>query len=722
MATRTAISSQDVSKTTPRSSTPVSESAETASLTSVTKKVSLAKRISRLFIGGSKNNKASSTAATSTGTGKKDQTSKPPTENIDNGEQDLLPPNGVFHLRSQSSPETHRTGVSNNNSNESLGTIHEFPIRNSMIQDARNRKTRDSGFEEMDTQGHRRYSSSTTLPPTPTSATPTRSSFLLNPRQRMSALLNEEEALLYMEQQQHRGQASDSIGRSTPAPGGALGEHSRPRRTTLGDGSVRDVSQHFVSAQGRRGSAPVITETLVSRIDREKSTVCFQTPALRRGSHSRDPNMDPALSNLAQQHRRDFQVNTRLGGVGVPTPPPSAPLIQLPHQQQLSQPMTDSQMQAGRERDVRASAPRRGSSSSLQLGISQHYPSGTATPGVGPKEPNRRYSSFIPPQIHPYPAGSKSALTGSHGNLLQTTTPAPGRSTPQPSQPSQPSQPVQQPSPQLAPQGTQFGSQGRNRSSPKRQSSAGYFTTPQQQQQQSSAGNISPFPSPVLGSSGTFANAQELPVALQHQQYQQQQVQLHIQQQQLQQLQQQQQLQPQQQVYQTVASPIALLQNHVGTQHLQQQQQQLEQLQQMRVQQQQLLIQQQQQLQQQLEQARTAVASPLTVAPFVQQHQQQALVNNMPLHFALPAAPVLTTAMGVGMGMNMNPSGMGMVSLVPSMGAPQLVMTPQLGPQLMTYSATPLYYQQAGGIAAAAAMAPVAPAAGGRAVVGIETA
>ncbi|KAG0363923.1 hypothetical protein BGX24_004818, partial [Mortierella sp. AD032] len=136
------------------------------------------------------------------------------------------------------------------------------------------------------------------------------------------------------------------------------------------------------------------------------------------------------------------------------------------------------------------------------------------------------------------------------------------------------------------------------------------------------------------------------------------------------------------------------------------------------------------QLQQQLEQARTSIstaaaaaASPATSAVdtatlgAISQQQQQlqqsqlSMVNQgVPLHFALPAAPVLTTAMGMGMGMNMN---MGMSSLLgmgvglqqPGTMMSQLVMTPPLTPQLIGYT-TPMYsYQQI--------PAGVVPAAGG---------
>ncbi|KAF8939390.1 hypothetical protein BGZ47_008169 [Haplosporangium gracile] len=86
------------------------------------------------------------------------------------------------------------------------------------------------------------------------------------------------------------------------------------------------------------------------------------------------------------------------------------------------------------------------------------------------------------------------------------------------------------------------------------------------------------------------------------------------------------------------------------------------------------------------------------------------MVNQgVPLHFALPAAPVLTKAMGLGMGMNMNPlSVMGMgVGLQQPTIFPQLVMTPPLTPQLDGYM-TPMYsYQQVPTSAIPAGHAPV---------------
>lgn len=131
--------------------------------------------------------------------------------------------------------------------------------------------------------------------------------------------------------------------------------------------------------------------------------------------------------------------------------------------------------------------------------------------------------------------------------------------------------------------------------------------------------------------------------------------------------------------------------------------------------------------------------APMAATSFDQQPQplqQPTMVNGVPLHFAVPAAPVLTTAMGVGMGMNMNPSSMGMNMMglgmgVPPMGTlgsvstpavvPQLVMAPQLTQQLMAYSTAPLYtYQQTGGIIGA--VAPVATVTGGRGTARAEAA
>ncbi|KAI8600163.1 hypothetical protein EDD21DRAFT_377879 [Dissophora ornata] len=703
-----AISKRDMSQTATISSV-AGSSTDTASLNSATKKLSFAKRVSRLFSGGSKSSKKSTSLDSSSATTPATSDASGPSIEIisDPGRQELQPPSGPSHQRSPSSPDA-RKYVSYNYSGDTLAAgVSGYQKRNSLIVESHNRKTRDSGFEDMEGQGHRRYSSATQLS-IPTSVARQRSSSSAARGDTLYIDQQHHNQFLHPAAAQHRTQSSPSL--LAPRPNTAVEEQLRPRRITLADVSVRDPPPHTSTYPARRSSTPVITETLVSRIDREKSTVCFQAPAPRRDSYSRDPNLDPALSNLVQQHRRDYQVNTRLGGSGAVAQQPlnnmtihSSPLL------------IDTQLANARDRDIRASTPRRDSSSSQTSNSPHFYPVNTGlatpgTPGLHPMEVNtRRYSgSYNQQQPHPYPSGHKPTFSGSHGNLpYVAATSASARQTQQ-----------QQPSPLLTPHGIPHNNQGRHRTSPKRQSSASYFAPSQQQQQAyaQSVVNISPFPSPVLGATATsMGYGHELSVAMQHQQHQQQQIQLQIQQQQLQHLQQQQQQQQLEQYYQVV-SPLALLQTQQ-----QQQQQQLEQLQQIRVHQQNVLL--QQQLQHQLEQTRAAVvaSTAATAKDAVPQQQQSAIINTLPMHFSLPAAPVLTTAMGMGMGMGMNPASVNMnmmgMGISPQAMVPQLMMTPQLAQQLapqLMYSTAPIYaYQQQQAASVAAAMTPVVPAAGG---------
>ncbi|KAF9109872.1 hypothetical protein BGX27_007102 [Mortierella sp. AM989] len=700
----------------------------------------MTKRISHLF-GGSKGSKKSSPASTVAATSKASDTtlnsedqSHLITPNMsrasiatisDTGKHGLQPSSGALHQRSWSSPDARKISSSTNSSSDALNMSGSAsPARSSIILETRDRKTRDSGFEDVNRQGHRRYSSMT---PGAGVNHPPLLQFNQTPRSPSSLAGGD---TLYIDQQQYQNQQpkqsqtqftqlrasispsqfqSGNAGRATPQPLTPMDEQLRSRRSTLADPSMYELPSHVTNTASRRSSAPVMTETLVSRIDREKSTVCFQSPSKQdsRDSYSREANLDPALSSLVQQHRRDYQINTRLGG---------------------------------------GTTPRRDFNSS-QVGNSPHHHSvntglpSPATPGMHPLEPSsKRASGYYnqPPLVHS--AGQRVSYSGSNGALLNAAANFSARQ--------QQEQQEQQLSTQIAPQSSSHGGHGKPQ--PKRQSSAGYFNIPQQHQQQQvfmqTATSHTPSPSHVPGATASnFEYGHELSIAMQYQQHQQQQVQLQIQQYQLQQLQQQ-----QQQFYQAI-SPLTLLQ-HPDAQQLQlqqqiaqhqQSQQQLEQLQQIRIQQQQLIMQQQQQLQQQLEQARAVVAAsstlptPTETDPTVtaivksspQQQQQQSVMGNLPAHFALPAAPVLTTAMGIGMGMGVNPSSMNMNLMsmgINSYGQPtspmmaQVMssqMTPQLTSQFMGYSTTPLYpYQQqqqlAGGIGGVVS---AVPAAGGSA-------
>ncbi|KAI9231696.1 MAG: hypothetical protein BYD32DRAFT_430191 [Podila humilis] len=730
---RAAISKMDFDTQT-RPETPVDMVEPTSTLT---KKLSLAKRISRFFGGKSSKSQGDSPSSSSTGsstsstpkssdvTSKKNvsklkkekrfsaisRISSPTMEVIsEDGKQERPQQNqdsDYAHQRSYSTPEI-------------LKPVDSSDPRRAWLEAHRDRAIRsDSGFdsESMNGQtqappGHRRYSSANTPAQRgPLQRRPPQS------RSRQSSVTDEDSSadlLPYQQQQQQlNNQNGESRRSSLTPPSPKSNADEQRRRNTLTEGL--QPPQPTASPQ-RRSSTPVANtpETLVSRIDRDKSTICFQHPA-PRPVFLRDTNLDPALSSLVQQHRQDFKVNQRLGGTGVPPPPPSP---QYPPQLHGSPVLADSTLPPVRDRDFRA--PRRDSSGSQSISYSPHQhpfntssitpvPSAPGTPPLHPTESGsvttahgKRVSvqgqGQVQGQVHPYAIGHKNNFSGSDGNLLYTQSGA-------------------KISPQLQPQGLQYNSQGRQRTAPKRQSSAGYFTMPQQQQHQAYSyvqpGTVSPFPSPALGAAGTNKAmgmgigvgtvTPEHSLALQNQQ---QQLQFQLQQQQLQHMQQQQQIVQQQQYLQAV-SPLALLQQQ-QSQAQQQQQQQLEQLQQIRIHQQQLLIQQQQQLQQQLEQTRAAVAASASTSAASVAKPSEAQVpavtsapqdpQGVPLHFGLPAAPVLTTAMGLAsmnpmnpmnpMNMNMNMNAlnyphMNMGMNLVNMGSPIMNMGMGMGPQLM---------------------------------------
>ncbi|KAG0290515.1 hypothetical protein BGZ97_006155 [Linnemannia gamsii] len=751
-----------------RSPTPVQQQQETSDTTRVkalSSKVSLAKRISRLFGGGSKNSKKSlSSSSSSEATASTSDIGAAPYQN-------KLP--SIEIINDVSKQELHSPLILTHQQHPQPSPESTNASRGQGVQHPRRIATRENSLNAIDVGNHRRYSNSAgpstpTTPTTPTSSHPLQrqrspsGAYPINTSNRSSMSgvedhdLDQQPYRPYSQDQRHTPSgspvlpaaaitsshsrdASDNTRGGSPHSTTPMEDHLRARRSTVNDASSMLPSTARTTPP-RRGSTPlIVSETLVSRIDREKSTVCFQIPTTKRDSYSRDANLDPALTSLVQQHRKDYQTNLRLGGVPetVPLSSPHVPVPTAPQpfvlpQLQSSPLLMESVLPNTRDRDGRVPASRRDSSASHaspMAGPHPTHPMITPTlgaPGVHPIESHSRRlsSSQIQTAHNPYISEAKATYSGSHGNLLNAAAISSAKlqlQQHQQQQHIQNYQQVQQPSPQLTPQGPQPGNQGRHRPTAKRQSGSGssYFNISPQQKPHSfgqpAASHVSPYSSPALGATGSAVGyTPEFSVAMQHQQYQQQQVQLQIQQQQLQNLQQQQQVIQQSPYYQV--SPLALLQNQSALQQQQQQQsqqQQLEQLQQIRLQQQQLLLQQQQQLQQQLEQARAVVAAsattaamtPLTptlttldtvAAPQQQQQQPSMVSQGVPLHFALPAAPVLTTAMGLGMGMNITPlnvMGMGVGLQQPTM-IPQLVMTPPLTPQLVGYS-TPMYsYQQ----------------------------
>ncbi|KAG0015122.1 hypothetical protein BGZ81_011837 [Podila clonocystis] len=695
-------------------------------------RVSLAKRISRFF--GVKSSKSQGDSASSSSTGSStSSTSK--SSDMTNNKNNVSPKKEQkrFSAISRISTPTmevieedgkqERSGQQNDNiyghqrSHSTPDILNRVDVSDKKSQHRawldtlRNRNMRDSGFDDLEPangenraqHGHRRYSSA--IIPTHSGPSPQRTSH--QPRSRQSSV-SSVDLLPYQQQQQQLNNPGEPRRSSMfpPSPKSSVDER---RRNTMTDGLQPPPQQAIIVSPQRRSSTPVAPtpQALIDRIDREKSTACFQHPA-PRPAFVRDASLDPALSNLVQQHRHDFKVNERLGGTGVPPLPPPP---QYPPQLHSSPVMMDSTLPSVRDRDYRA--PRRDSSGSQSSSYSPHqHPFNTSTITPAPSTPGTPalYSTEFGPvptahvkrhsagqqgqgQGHPYVSGHKSTFSGSDGNLLNTTFGA-------------------KISPQLQPQGFQYNSQGRQRTAPKRQSSAGYFTIPQQHQQHLAhpyvqPDTISPFPSPVLGATGANKPmgmgigvgtvTPEHSLALQHQH---QQFQLQLQQQQLQQMQQQQQLVQQQQYLQTV-SPLALLQSQAQQhQQQQQQQQQLEQMQKFQIQQQHILMQQHQQLQHQLEQTRAAVAASTSVPvskPSSEVTQPTAAVSSAPAHVGLPAAPVLTTAMGLAsmnpLNINMNtlsyPMGMNM-GLVNMSGMPMMGMSMNGMPLMMTTPQAPV--------------------------------
>ncbi|KAK3809602.1 MAG: hypothetical protein J3R72DRAFT_82089 [Linnemannia gamsii] len=591
-----------------------SDNADTVSLNSLrssTKKLSLGKRISTFFRGS--NSKATNSAppvstltqslsnaaaAAAAASGEDSPTSRSTTSSLAPIDE-LTPPDRVanslyMHHRSQSSPDhVGRTSFNQNYASTSA------------MDESRLRTARDSGFEEAGGgKGHRRHSSSIATPAATNNAT-TRtkggalgtSSPQLQPYQpgmenQRSSLYSRNEGV-YIDQQhpqqQHRRLSTNpQLSTSSPqlpshvdnelqlpAPQRHNNRHSFMSTTDMANYHHHHHSSPVLSATTtpKRGSTPLgfapmssPGDTLISKVDREKASVCFQAPTTKKETFTRDAHLDPAFSSLVQQHRKDFKTNQRLGG----TPQMAPQQIYSPqfqgHQsprQRVSTYMLDDHHQIMPPPPMMTGAgSRRDSNGSQTYG----YP--TNSPGLYAVDAqmNKRLSTssqFLQQaqqqhqQHHPnYPySGTTAKLSGSQGSLHH-----PGGLYYDQSL---------QGSPIAGPQIT---------SSPKHLSSAGYFTAHQTQPQPPTLLQVSPFPSPNL--IGLPTSTSPLP---EYATYQQQQ-------------------------------PV---------------QHQLEQLQQIRIQQQQVLLQQQQQLQQQLQQTRVAVAAVTQQQQHQQQMAQVGLGLDM---------------------------------------------------------------------------------------------
>ncbi|KAG0367027.1 hypothetical protein BGX24_003438, partial [Mortierella sp. AD032] len=421
------ISRRDTVQASAKSSTLVQQQdSDKTKVKTLSSKVTLAKRISRLFGGGSKKSKklssplsSDATASTSDIEDALQQTKMSSIEVInDVSKQELQPPNMPIHQRSASSPDYPSTSAGHS------------------AQQSRRAATRENSLGTIDVSNHRRYSSSTgpsapTTPTTPTSYLPLnrqRSPSSANPvhysnRSSVSGIedvdFDQQPHRPYSQDQRHTPSgspvlqgittsthsqnSSDNIGSSSPRATTPMEDHLRMRRSTVNDVSMLQAPAR--AGPPRRSSTPlVVSETLVSRIDREKSTVCFQTPSNKRDSYSRDANLDPALTSLVQQHRKDYQTNLRLGGVPEMTlqsmphvPIPAAPQSFLLPQINSSPLLMNSVLPMARDR---APAPRRDSNAPLISPFAGPQPTHASgvptpgTPGLFPTESNAKRASI----------------------------------------------------------------------------------------------------------------------------------------------------------------------------------------------------------------------------------------------------------------------------------------------------------------------------------------
>ncbi|KAF9927441.1 hypothetical protein FBU30_003240 [Linnemannia zychae] len=555
-------------------------------------RVSLGKRISSFFRGS--NTKSSNSAPVSSLTLSLSNAAAVVADDSDNPRSatpslppidELTPPDRIhsvyIHQRSHSTPDHVGSITFNQQGIPTTPTRSQSPM---ITEENRLRTTRDSGFEEVNGKGHRRHSSSIAngRPKiVQASSSPQLQPYQPTPENRRASHLtiNKSENLHPDSQQQHRRPSTHlQLSTSSPQlPSQIDNELQLPsaqrhnnRHSFMG---VTDMNHY--AAQGsnipKRSNTPIgpgissSGDTLISKVDREKASVCFQAPSAKKETYTRDANLDPALSSLVQQHRKDFMTNQRLGGTPQLAPQPHSPQFprqrgssfhgddshhqyQYQHQQQHHQIFPPPMLTAGARRD---------SGGSMTLGYPSGY-SSSSSPSLHPADTQmKRLSISSQYQQHSnYPnTVNATKLSGGQGNLSL-----------------QQQQQHYDPSLQISPL------VGPTKTSPKRLSSASHFTSHQQpQQQQHQTLQISPFSSPNLGGLPTAANSS------------------------------------------TGGSTF------LPDAALQQSTQQLEQLQQIRLQQQQVLFQQQQQLQQQIQQTRVAVA--VSAAALQQQQQQQQLAQ-----------------------------------------------------------------------------------------------
>ncbi|KAG0367952.1 hypothetical protein BGZ54_002941 [Gamsiella multidivaricata] len=557
----------------------LSEDVDSGSLVLDKKKMSLGKRISKFFGGGGSKPAASAPSpissrspASSISGFEHSNSARSSTTSLTPIDELIAPPSrahGVYmHQRSFSTPDQIGSLAHGQNGISGQSALAYNPA----VEGSRLRQARDSGFGEAEGKGHHRNSSSFAVPRPGTSSRC--SSPRLQPHSHNSSDSNRSsvqriEGAMYIDQPLRSAHGGNSTPLSTSLPqirGHADRDLQSPAPQRQGHHhgfmggelahSALSPSSSSSQSMPRRSSTPVIVaETLISKVSRESASVCFQAPNVKKETFTKDANLDPVLSNLVQQHRKDFRTNQRLGG----TPPPQSqqqhsPLLYQSASPRVRRSSTYSEDTFAPPMLTRDPNARRDSSGSQHL----YYPNGLNSPQLPSPglhatsmetHMKRLSNSSIvaqQQQQHPYISTGQRVNSSSSQNSLHQS------------------------------QGGQHSPLAASQRSPrKRLSSTGYFTPQQQQQQQQQACfdspappqllQVSPFPSPSLGSSfSPSIHAHDLSLQLQQQA----------------------------------------------------QQQQLEQLQQIRIQQQHLLLQQQQQLQQQLQQTRA-----VTVA--MQQQQQQ---------------------------------------------------------------------------------------------------
>ncbi|KAF9172889.1 hypothetical protein BGX21_001861 [Mortierella sp. AD011] len=490
---------------------------EVESIKSSKKKMSFGKRISKFFGGG--NSKASDAAKPSVSSrsssssslhgSDKSRDSTTSLATID----ELTPPNRIHnglynHQRSQSTPDE----IGKISTHSQMSSSTPSLVR---MEEHRLRMTSDDEFQGVDGKGHRRYSSAiTTMPRASHShATPA----MLQHHSHGTGNINNNQAMYIDQQQAQKSRRSTLVGSiSISSP------QSRPHSDRYSIVGAEMLNNASSSTAPRRSSTPVpISETLISRVDRERGSVCFQSPTPKK-EYTKDANLDPIFSNLVQQHRRDFKTNQRLGG----TPQPSSPHVHH------SAPRTRTHSYHD-EQQIGGPGARRDSNAS------QHYyhingMASPSSPGLYALETQMKRLSMASQHQHPYVhTGQRMSFSSSQGSLHQLQSPS-----------------------QAQPHGQHSPSAGPQRTSPKRLSTVGHFAGPNQYQLDppqtpTQLLQVSPFPSPSLGAVQSNNTHQIPELSLQQQQQQQMQLEqlqhIRIQQQQvlMQQMQQQQQLQKQ---------------------------------------------------------------------------------------------------------------------------------------------------------------------------------